>query len=1588
MKKPALIYRFITALLTGILLLIIISGCKTGSKKDADEMKLFVSYRNIPGITDEEIEAIENIKKRYLNFNYGMTPSAEAFIAENSKIQGFSALFCEWLTELFGIPFNPIIYAWGDLLTHLETGKVDFTGEMTSTNERRKTYFMTDAIAVRSLKYFRLSGSRPPSEIMLSRPIRLAILEGTTTIDSVTAALGENALAIIPIDDSEIVYEMLKSGSIDAYVNEGPEESIFDGFGDVIAEDFFPPIYSPVSMTTKESALEPIISVVDKALNSGGIQHLTELYNQGYHDYLAYKLFLHLSGEELLYLHNNPIVPFAAEYDNYPICFFNSYEHQWQGISIDVLHEVESLTGLHFEVVNSNDTELPALIEMLKKGEASMISELLHSDEKNRDFLWPKKTIISDNSALISKSDLRNINANEVLYLKIGLSGDSAHAELFKKWFPNHMNSIEYRNFDDTFDALERGEVNLIMSSQFKLLKITNYRELVGYKANIIFDNSIKSTFGFNKDKAVLCSIIDKTLELIDTDKVSSYWLRRTYDYNVKLVRAQQPWLIGTSILLLLIIILMFFLFKKSRSTEKKLEELVNHRTAELSNQQDFMYLVNDAAALLLESETENITNSMIRGMEMIGRRIEVDRMFIWQNFTDNSGETHSKQVYRWIREGLTETTISQDFIYKNNLERWKDILVRNKSINSPINKLSESEYLFFSTYGIQSILVIPIFFSGNFWGFASFDDCSKQRIFAEGEVSSLRSWCLFAIGTIQRIKIALNLEAVTKNYKGIIWSVDNEGIITTFKGRYSNYLASYSDKLEGEKLEAARQNTMLEDIIRNVEKTFNEGPQDWINEMDGSVFHSYTAPMLDEYGNTVGIVGSTDNVTETVNLQRALEEASRAKSAFLARMSHEIRTPMNAIIGMTELIIREEIPQSAQEHIRTIRQAGSNLLSIINDILDFSKIETGKLDIIPSEYYLSSLINDVVNIIKTRVLESRLRFLVFADGNLPNALSGDVLRIRQVMLNLLSNAVKYTDRGFISLSITGEMTGKNNLILTIKVSDSGKGIKQEDIDKLFNEFTRVDLARNIGIEGTGLGLVITQNLIKAMNGKINVFSEYGVGSTFTVTLPQNVLNEDRLAVVENSKDISVLIYERRDIYIKSISKTMENLGINFKLVTTKSDFYNEAISKKYSFIFLASVLYEDIIQKYIKVKTGAKILLIAEYGETIMERNASVLTTPVFSIPIANSLNGVNKNFSTHSDHDIMERFTAPGAKVLIVDDINTNLKVVEGLLLPYKIQVDLCKNGLTAIEMAKSEYYDVVFMDHMMPEMDGIEAAARIRALGNMDPYYKKIPIVALTANAVSGTREMFYANGFDDFLPKPIDTIQLNAILEKWIPRDKQISLTGKNRTDVVSNESEIITIAGLNTKKGVAASGGSLKNYLKTLAVFYRDGIEKAEEIRACLEANDIPLYAIHVHGLKSAAAFIGADGLSESAAALEEAGKEKDLNYIHKYNDFLLRDMKTLLDNINIYLAEVQIGDNKESINMETLMQELSRLKTALNTFNSEDINRAVNILHDYTHADEIGNAISGILRNRLIGEYEEAVSMIDALIQKIGNNAY
>ena len=544
-----------------------------------------ISFKNIPNITKEEIKEIEVLQNEYNYFIYGMSLSTEAFQNERGNVSGYAALLCEWLSDVFGILFQPRLYDRLDLFKGLESGEINFTGEITPTAERSNMFHMTSNIALRPIKIFRIAGNKPLDEIAAERTLRYGFIEDSATIDIVTSELENVTYDIILLKDFNLVYNALKNGTIDAFYYSVTADANFLQYNDIVINDFYPLLYRPAALVTQNSKLKPIISVMEKLLESGALRYIVSLYNQGEKEYLNFKMYTCLNEEEREFIRNNPVIPIGVDPINYPSGFYDKHNKDWAGFSLDIINEISALTGLTFKRVNDENTGWTNIYNMLRNGEIALVPELTQSQEREDQFIWPKTVLMTDYYTLISDDSYRNIQDNEVLYVNIGLAKNTTSGSLFKKWFPNHKNTIEYETMEDAFNALQRGEIEMVMADQKRLLYLTHYLELPHYKANVVFDYAINVRFGLNKDQVILCSIIDKALGLINIKSLSDQWIRRTYNYRLKLAKTQLPLFIGSSFLLLSVLVLSLILLLKNRQTSKELERIVKKRTQELEFQ-------------------------------------------------------------------------------------------------------------------------------------------------------------------------------------------------------------------------------------------------------------------------------------------------------------------------------------------------------------------------------------------------------------------------------------------------------------------------------------------------------------------------------------------------------------------------------------------------------------------------------------------------------------------------------------------------------------------------------------------------------------------------------------------------------------------------------------------------------------------------------------------------------------------------------------------------------------------------------------------------------------------------------------------
>jgi len=553
-----------------------------GATGDFDHLFFFT----IPQVTAEEIEAIERIRGQRDGFVYAMTYSTEAFFLDDGGIGGFSTHFASWLSRLFGIPFRVKIVEWDELLVGLASGDIDFTGELFLMDERYGAYFMGGPISEQPITLMRLAGLEPLAALGQVRPLRYVFLEGSIVYDLVARYLPENHHAFFA-PNLDAVYRLMLDGEVDAFIGKSNAMALFDHHGNVEIDYFLPLMYIPTSIATKNPELEPFVSVVQKALDAGASYQVAMMNSMGHRDYLRWRLNMQLSPEEraFIQLHSTPTNPvrLVAEYDNYPVSFFNSRTGTWQGIVFDILDEISEHTGLYFTVMNAPVTPFPYLVQMVDHGWASMFAELVWSKDRAGRFIWADTPFQYDFFALISSVDADPIRVADAVHFRVGLVSDSAAASMFKLWFPYHTRMVEYPCNSAVFEGLFGGEVDLVMTTSRQLLAVNHFFARQGFKVNFIFESHpADSYFGFNVNETALRSIVSKAQPLVDTRTIIAYWERQAFDYQARMAAARMPWFIGALVLLFCVLLLVLALSYRIRREGKRLERLVDEQTREL----------------------------------------------------------------------------------------------------------------------------------------------------------------------------------------------------------------------------------------------------------------------------------------------------------------------------------------------------------------------------------------------------------------------------------------------------------------------------------------------------------------------------------------------------------------------------------------------------------------------------------------------------------------------------------------------------------------------------------------------------------------------------------------------------------------------------------------------------------------------------------------------------------------------------------------------------------------------------------------------------------------------------------------------
>ena len=717
-------------------------------------------------------------------------------------------------------------------------------------------------------------------------------------------------------------------------------------------------------------------------------------------------------------------------------------------------------------------------------------------------------------------------------------------------------------------------------------------------------------------------------------------------------------------------------------------------------------------------------------------------------------------------------------------------------------------------------------------------------------------------------------------------------------------------------------------------------------------------SPIIDEEGTCRGVVMAIDDITELTRMKERAEAAAKSKSSFLANMSHEIRTPMNAVKGLSELLLLTPLTSVQRDYVRNIVGSSNSLLHIVNDILDFSKIEADKMEILKAEYSLSALINEVANVVSLRAAEKDLQLLVEVDASLPQTLLGDDVRVKQVILNLLSNAVKYTKEGFVRLRLYGERLD-GTLNLHVAVEDSGLGIRQEEIPLLFDAFTRADMLTNRAIVGTGLGLAISHRLIEAMHGHIRVESVYGEGSCFSFTLPQTIVDPRPLASLKSPEKLRVLILDggRRAKHLAGICDSLHLPRLICADPTTLRAM-NEAARAAITHCVYHEKYDQALLAECRALLPQATVILIKDMRRALdqaLQRDI-VLFEPLLVTDFAAALETPGNNEAMLREPGAPVRdFTVTGGQALIVDDNAINLLVGGELLRSFGLDVLEVESGTDSLAACRTAKFDIIFMDHMMPGMDGIEAAALIRSSGGLNAA---TPIIALTANVLNGMKEEFLKNGMNDFIGKPIDMGEMARVLATWLPsgliRHSYPTVPTPQKTERTGEaeyDSQPFQLVPLLDDFGMYASdvlkelGGDQSAYLARLDKASQILGDLTENVKRFERDEVWHLFASKMDQLRQLLFDVGARDCAARARNLELLARGQDKSGIHAEFISLMGNMYMLEKKLKVLVPTVQGTQGLAPINDPIfLRRRLEELRDALDEPSTHSASALVDLL--------------------------------------------
>lgn len=745
---------------------------------------------------------------------------------------------------------------------------------------------------------------------------------------------------------------------------------------------------------------------------------------------------------------------------------------------------------------------------------------------------------------------------------------------------------------------------------------------------------------------------------------------------------------------------------------------------------------------------------------------------------------------------------------------------------------------------------------------------------------------------------------------------------------------------------------------------------------------------------------------TELEDQVKHLEEVTRRTENFLTNVSHELRTPINAVTGITTVMLKNESNEQKQKDILAIQSAGQRLYGQIEDILDYTEIDTGRICVVEEDYMISSIVNDLVMGGQFDQREQALELIIDVDSGIPSVLKGDGRKIKKILKHLIGNAIKFTKTGGVYVRIYA-LKKDYGINLCIRVSDTGEGISPEHLSRITERFYQSSEGENRKVGGLGLGLSIVQGLVQAMKGFMQIHSEVERGTTVEISIPQKVIDDTQGMVVTKKETLCTACYLRqeryknaevRDFYNETISHLAAGLDLTIHRVFSLEELKKLTAIYMLTHLLIGKDEYEEEPEWFEVLAARTQVVVVA--GSDFSPASGSricLMKKPFFTLPVVNILNAEKTEQPQMWEN---MRMICPGVRVLVVDDEPMNLMVARGILNDYRMDVKTAESGMEAIEICEKEDFDLLFLDHMMPKMDGVETLHHIRKL--MDDTKRDITAIAFTANAVSGAREMFYREGFDEFISKPIETLEMERVLRKVLPQTKiayvsalklkrpsasvdrdgdntsATAETGVDQSAEVHSEVNVCEMpsdwlgqlkeAGINTAAGLQYSREDVDFYRQIVEKFMSDHKKNVEKLSEFYKNSDWGDYRISVHALKSTSKMIGADAFSELAKAAEDAAKNLDTVYLDANHEPLLRAYTELTDLLTAALtSESAAAEEPErsveeatgkTVPLEELCEQLTQLADCLKTFEAD---RAEEILKGLSAGSFDGPGLSALL---------------------------